>query len=240
VRSNKCYTVLSRNRKGHKLEVQHPGTLSPVVGINSHFLGIILRRAAIQKPISCAKGIELANSLIEGTALQLCRMEWKKKHLKMGEMYDSFGFLGTHYWQNFFQRNHDIISAKKFVRFDSKRDDWCRCDNFSEMYDGVYGRLHETRIAEKLSGAVWRDEDNKFVTEADINDRKAAYSLLPRQAQNIIMVDEVGENISQKGDGNAGGHQFMVAANMRAQVQNSFKDNHFTVLGFTAATGGGG
>jgi hypothetical protein len=51
------------------------------------------------------------------------------------------------------------------------------------------------------------------------------------------MVDEVGENILQKGDGNAGGKKFMVANDMRAQVRNSFKDNHFTVLGFTAANG---
>jgi hypothetical protein len=49
----------------------------------------------------------------------------------------------------------------------------------------------------------------------------------------------VGENISQKGDGNAGGQKFLVAADMRAQVRNSFKDNHFTILGFTAATGWG-
>jgi hypothetical protein len=51
------------------------------------------------------------------------------------------------------------------------------------------------------------------------------------------MVDEVGEYISQKGDGNAGGQNFMVVNDTRAQVQNSFKDNHFTVLGFTAANG---
>jgi hypothetical protein len=50
-------------------------------------------------------------------------------------------------------------------------------------------------------------------------------------------VDEVHENISQKGDGNAGGQKFVVATNMRAQVQNSFNDNHFTVLGFTVADG---
>jgi hypothetical protein len=51
------------------------------------------------------------------------------------------------------------------------------------------------------------------------------------------MVDEVGENISQKGDGSAGGQQFMVVNYMRTQVRNSFKDNHFTVLDFTAANG---
>jgi hypothetical protein len=52
------------------------------------------------------------------------------------------------------------------------------------------------------------------------------------------MVDEAGEkNISQKGDDNAGWQKFMVMSNMRAQVLNSVKDNHFTVLGFTAANG---
>jgi hypothetical protein len=61
------------------------------------------------------------------------------------------------------------------------------------------------------------------------------YSLL--HPEYLVMVDEVGEHISQKGDGNAGGQKFMVANEMRAQVWNSFKDNHFTVLGFTAANG---
>jgi hypothetical protein len=53
----------------------------------------------------------------------------------------------------------------------------------------------------------------------------------------LIFVDEMGKNISQKGDGNAGGQKFVVATTMIAQVQNTFKDNHFTVLGFTAADG---
>jgi hypothetical protein len=44
-------------------------------------------------------------------------------------------------------------------------------------------------------------------------------------------------HISQKGDGNDGGKQFMVASDMREQVRNTFKDNHFTVLGFTTANG---
>jgi hypothetical protein len=150
----------------------------------------------------------------------------------------TFGFLGACYWQNSCRRNHGIISTKKAVCFGSKQDDWCRYDNFSDMYDDVYGRLYEMVIAEKLSEAVWRDRDNNIVTEADAYGQKTAYSLIPTHAHKLIMVDEVGDNISQKGNGNAGGHKFMVAADMRAQVRNSFKHNHFTVLGFTAATGG--
>jgi hypothetical protein len=110
-----------------------------MVGIEAHLLGIILRCVALRQPVSCAEGLELANSLIEGTARQRCLIEWKKKHLKMGEIDVKFGFLGARYWQNFCRRNHDIIAAKKDVRFDSKRDDWCRYDNFSDMYDSVYG-----------------------------------------------------------------------------------------------------
>jgi hypothetical protein len=158
--------------------------------------------------------------------------------MKMGEIDVTFGFFGAGCWQNFCRPNHDIISAKKAVRFGSKRDDWCRYDNFSDMYDDVYGRLHEMGIAEKLSEAVWRDRDNNIVTEADAYGQKMADSLIPTQAHNLIMVDEVGENISQKGDGNAGGQKFMVTTDMRAQVRNSFKDNNFTVLFFTAVTGG--
>jgi hypothetical protein len=45
-----------------------------------------------------------------------------------------------------------VITAKKAVRFDSKRDYWCRWDNFRDMYAGVYGRLYQIGIAEKLGG----------------------------------------------------------------------------------------
>jgi hypothetical protein len=232
----KMETALSRNKVGRKLKVKHRGTNSPMAGIEGHLLAAILRRAALRQPVSCAEGLELANSLIEGTTTQLDLMAWKKANLKNGPDDDSFGSLGVRYWKNFCRRNADLISAKKAVRFDSKRDDWCRLDNFEDMYDDVYERLWEAGIAEKLDEAVWRDKDNNIVeTQAEAYGRKTKYSLL--HPEYLVMVDEVGENISQKGDGNAGGQKFMVASDMRAQIRNSFKDNHFTVLGFTAANG---
>jgi hypothetical protein len=104
------------------------------------------------------------------------------------------------------------------------------------MYEGVYERLWEAGIAEKLDEAVWRDKYNNIVvTQAESYGRKTQYSLL--HPEYLVLVDEVGENISQKGDGNAGGQKFMAASDMRAQVLNSFKDNHFKVSGFTAANG---
>jgi hypothetical protein len=53
----------------------------------------------------------------------------------------------------------------------------------------------------------------------------------------LSFITTVGNNISNKGDGNAGGQNFMVATDMRSQVQQLFKDYHFMVLGFTAGDG---
>jgi hypothetical protein len=55
--------------------------------------------------------------------------------------------------------------------------------------------------------------------------------------EKLVFFYEVGENISQKGDGNTGGQKVMVARDMRVQVRNYFKENHLTVLGFAAADG---
>jgi hypothetical protein len=139
-------TVLSRNRVGRKLKVKHRATESPMAGIEGHLLAAILCRAALRQPVSCAEGLEVANSLIEGTTIRLDLMAWKKANLKNGPDDDSFGsivFIGTWYWQNFCRRYRNLISAKKAVRFDSKRDDWYRLDNFEDLYE----RLWEAGIA---------------------------------------------------------------------------------------------
>jgi hypothetical protein len=65
--------------------------------------------------------------------------------------------------------------------------------------------------------------------------KKTKYLL--KHLEKLIFVDEVGENESQKGDVNDYGQTFMEAMDIRAQVRNWFKDNQFTVIGFTAADG---
>jgi hypothetical protein len=209
---------LIRNKVGRKLKLKHCGTESPMAGTEGHLLAAILRSATLHPPVSCAKGLELANSLIEGTPPHIYLMAWKKAHLKNGPEDESFGI-------HFFHRNADLISAKKAARFDSKRDDWCHLDNFEDMYDDVYERLWEACIAEKLDEAVWRDKYNNIVlTHAEAYGRNMY----------LVMVDKIGEHISQKGDDNAGGQMFMMMNGMREQVRISFKDNYFTAIGFTA------
>jgi len=49
--------------------------------------------------------------------------------------------------------------------------------------------------------------------------------------------DEVGSNTSQKNDGNIGGEKFLIGPDSQVQIGSSFKDCHFTVLGFTVTNG---
>ena len=53
----------------------------------------------------------------------------------------------------------------------------------------------------------------------------------------MFFVDEVGDNTSQKNDGNVAGEKFIMAAEQCTLIQSSFKDCHFTVLGFTSTMG---
>jgi hypothetical protein len=53
----------------------------------------------------------------------------------------------------------------------------------------------------------------------------------------VIFVDEVGCNTSQEGDGARGGKKKIVVRGTVAKETATTNHNHFTVLGFTAATG---
>lgn len=83
---------------------------------------------------------------------------------------------------------------------------------------------------------MMRYKENSIVeTQSEVYGLNTQYSLLHQEY--LVMVDEVADTISQKGDRNTGGQKFIVVNDMRAQIRNSFKDNDFTVLGFTAANG---
>jgi hypothetical protein len=61
--------------------------------------------------------------------------------------------------------------------------------------------------------------DNNIVnTEADAYGRQTSYSIL--HPDKLVFFEKVGENISQKGDGNSGGQKNLVAKDMQDQVRN--------------------
>jgi hypothetical protein len=53
----------------------------------------------------------------------------------------------------------------------------------------------------------------------------------------LIFVDEISSDTSTTKDGNVGGEKFLCEVNAQPQMRAATKDSHFTVLGFTTATG---
>ena len=144
--------------------------------------------------------------------------------------------LGSKYWNGFMRRHQHILKSKRAVKFEAKRAEWCTYENFSEMYDHIYEAMVMKGIASKVDTKVLLDKEGLIV-----EDREDAFGLptqyLLQRPDKLIFVDEVGSNTSTTKDGHVGGEKFLCEAHGRPQVKAATKDSHFTVLGFTAATG---
>ncbi len=83
---------------------------------------------------------------------------------------------------------------------------------------------------------VWRDENGKVVeSKEEAFGCKSEFELI--HPEHLIFVDEVGSNTFQTKDGQVGGQTYLCTADGRPQNRAATKDAHFTVLGFTVATG---
>ena len=94
------------------------------------------------------------------------------------------------------------------------------------MYDDVYECMVEAGVAKKMDVA-----SDKFPGQL-----KTKYELI--HPEMCLVVDEVGSNISQRGDGHIAGKKYCCEKGYGVpQNKSSINDRHFTLLGFTALTG---
>jgi len=104
------------------------------------------------------------------------------------------------------------------------------------MYEKIYTWMADCGVVIKWADGPKQFNHNEAIvkSEEEAFGRKAEYELIC--PDKVIFVDEVGCNTSQKNDGNISGEKFLVCADSQAQIRLAFKDCHFTVLGFMAAT----
>ena len=102
----------------HQVLVAKWGPASPMEVVEEHILNIIFHVKIIKDPLMPKKIIKLANSLIWGSVYEKNVKDWKNlpKNKAIGE-------VGQKWWQNFYKRNKEALSAKCTVRFDNKQDD---------------------------------------------------------------------------------------------------------------------
>lgn len=130
------------------------------------------------------------------------------------------------------------LKSKKSIKFDYTRGaDLCTFTDFWMMYHKVYKEMVKGGIAVSLDDKVYMTKEGETVEENDVNRLGLATRYKVVRPDRLLFVDEVGSNTSQTKDGNVGGERFLCEALQRPHTRAATKDSHFTVLGFTAATG---
>jgi hypothetical protein len=61
------------------------------------------------------------------------------------------------------KRNTHLIRAKKAVKFDNKRAQWCTYLNMSEMHEEIYNNLAINGLAVVHPEPIWRNENGDAV-----------------------------------------------------------------------------
>jgi hypothetical protein len=61
---------------------------------------------------------------------------------------DYTGRVGLKWWRNFIKRHKVHLGIQKAVRFDMKRNEWFKLENFQKMYDFIHDKLAEKGLAE--------------------------------------------------------------------------------------------
>ena len=177
-----------------------------------------------------SEAVQLINSLIEGTQVQRDLIWFKSKY-----SHGSTGKVGVGYWTAFKKRNKDKIRSKKGKRFELNRSNWSTYRNFNQMYDQVYEHMVDAGLAVKLLSPKWMNKEGVEAGKEESFGCMVTHNLL--YPEMCIVMDEVGGNTSQKGDGLKGGQLIICGKETIPQIKASTNDKHFTLLGLTALNG---
>ena len=144
--------------------------------------------------------------------------------------------LGLNYWNGFKNRWEHVLTSKRGQKFALDRSNATTFTNMEKMYDEIYDAFVECGVAIKLDVPVLMDAKGNTVTDPlDAFGTKCTHKLMHPDI--CLVVDEVGSNLSQKGDGHVGGQKFVCRKGSVPQVKVQHSERHFTLLGFTALNG---
>ena len=134
--------------------------------------------------------------------------------------------LGKKYWTLFKKRwSHKLVS-KRGQKFALDRSNALTYSNVRQMYDQVYTCMVDAGVA----------RCSKELSDDYVGPLRTKYHLT--HPEMCLVVDEVGSNSSQRGDGHIGGQKYQCEKGMIPQIKASHSnERHFTTLGFTSLSG---
>ena len=132
------------------------------------------------------------------------------------------------------RQGHNLCS-KKGQKFELDRSSWSTYTNFNHMYSKIVEEMEDAGVAKRLPEPVWMDREGEIVGEEHAFGCKVTHRII--HPEMVIVFDELGGNISQKGDGHVGGQLLLCEKGETPQIKVSTRDKHYTVLGLTSLTG---
>ena len=178
--------------------------------------------AEIRRCLTASEAIALGNSMIKGTETERKIIQWKKAR---NEFNENSPVLGRKWWQLFRKRWEHKLVTKRGQKFALDRSNSLTYSNVKKMYDDVYSCMVECGVATNLDEAS-HDFTGDLISKHHLT-----------HPEMCLVVDEVGSNISQRGDGHVRGRKYCCERGSIPQNKSSYNDCHFTCLGFTALTG---
>ena len=208
----------------------HGGLQSPLLEIDDAVVKIALMMARIRQCLCPSKGLALVNSLIENQPIQKRLIEWKRKYSSNAE-----GTVGYKYWRGLMKRNKHRLVSKRGQKYSLDKQNWTTYHNFLHMYEHTYEEMVSAGVAERLPEPVWMDRNGTPCEEDDFFGCMVKYKLTHPDL--CFVGDEVGGNISMKGDGHAAGRLLLGAPGSVAYDRVSVTEKRFTMIGLTALDG---
>ena len=212
-------------------DIHHcPGHISPLLPIEDTVVQFIIKMAEIRQSLTPSRGLALINSLISEMPIQKDLEEWKKKFSN-----NESGSVGKGYWRSFLKRNAQKIVSKRGQKYELDRQNCTTYANFVDMYDQCIAQMVRAGVAKKRATPVWLNSDGKECCESEAFGCKMTHDLV--HPDWCIVGDELGGNISMKGDGHAGGRLYLAAKGRIAYRKYCKSDRKFTLIGLTSLTG---
>jgi len=224
--------IRARHYRGH-LTVNSMGPVSPMAAVEPQLVELIIRMSRIRRCLTPTQCLLLANDLVEGTKHQDEIIAFKEKRYRRKFEKAS---LGQNYWKGFKKRWEHTLTFKRGQKFALDRSAALTFSNMNKMYNEVYEAMTECKVASKRNHPVYETVDGS--PASDWNEKFGIpCSHKIEHPEMCLVVDEVGSDLSQKGDGHIGGAKYACEKGSVPQNKVQHTDKHFTLLGFTALSG---
>jgi hypothetical protein len=110
--------------------------------------------------------IKLANSLISESVTQMELVKWKREVLGKKIRGEGAHTVGYTWRRNFVKRRKVHLSIGKAVRFDMRRNEWCKMENFETMHDFIYNNPEKLIFVDEVGETTSQANDsNKMGTK---------------------------------------------------------------------------